>query len=385
VPTARYLIVGSGFAGAVLARELAEQTPAKILVVDERPHPAGNCHTARDAATGVMVHQYGPHTFHTDRLDVWQYVHRFGELLPFLNRIKAVTARGVFSLPINLHTINQFFGKTFSPAEARAFIHEQTADAPAIPANFEEQAISRIGRALYEEFFHGYTMKHWGCDPKELPASIFQRLPVRFDYDDVYYGSRYQGIPRDGYTAIVEAMLDHPRIELRLRERFVPADGEGFDHCFYTGPIDGYFGYSQGRLGYRTVTFERIDAVGDFQGNAIINYPELAVPFTRIHEHKHFAPWELHERTVAFREYARETGPADLPFYPKRLVRDKQLLMVYRGLAKARAGVSFLGRLGTYRYLDMDQVIGQALDFSAAVCASLAAGAPIPVFPDDRI
>jgi UDP-galactopyranose mutase len=297
-----------------------------------------------------------------------------------VNRVKASIPRGIFSLPINLMTINQFFGKRFSPAEARAFI-ANLGDASIEEArNFEEQALKMIGRELYEAFFRGYTEKQWGCDPKELPASILRRLPVRFNYDDNYYTSRFQGIPVDGYTAIVERILAHERIEVRLRSSWEPAMLEDFAHVIFTGPIDEFYQHRFGRLGYRTVFWERTDAAGDFQGNAVINYPG-AEPFTRIHEHKHFAPWETHERTVAFTEFSKETAAEDIPYYPKRLATDIPILGKYLALAQQESRVSFLGRLATYRYMDMHQVIGEALDFSGGFCRALAEGIARPIFP----
>jgi UDP-galactopyranose mutase len=360
----RYLVVGAGFSGAVLARQLVEKSDCRVRVIDARPHVAGNCHTERDPASGVMVHRYGPHIFNTNRPHVWDYVHRFGVLRPFVNRVKASISRGIFSLPINLHTINQFFGKKLDPAGARVFLQSLGDKSIVEPRNFEEQALKFIGRELYEAFFYGYTRKQWGCEPAELPAAILRRLPIRFDYNDNYYNSAQQGIPEDGYTAIVQKILDHPAIEVVLGTTFHREMGEAYDHTFFTGPIDAYFGFSLGRLGYRTVTFERIDAEGDFQGNAVINYTELDPAFTRIHEHKHFAPWETHERTVAFREFSKETAKEDAPYYPKRLASDRRLLLEYRREAEKLQGVSFVGRLGTYRYLDMDAVIDEALDFS---------------------
>lgn len=390
----KYLIVGAGFSGAVVARQLAESVDCHVEVWDERGHAAGNCHTERDAATGVMVHRYGPHIFNTDSTEVWDYVRRFAEFRPFVNRVKAVTARGVFSLPINLLTINQFFGRAMGPDEAREFLRSQGDQTIGEPANFEEQALKMLGRDLYENFFRGYTVKQWGCDPKELPASVLKRLPVRFNYNDDYYDKPHQGIPVEGYTALIGGILRHPRINVHLGRRFDPAGlgglAETFDHVFFTGPIDAFFGYREGRLGYRTVTFERIDTeTSDYQGNAVVNYPDLSVPWTRIHEHKHFAPWERHERTVAFREFSQETGPEDVPYYPKRLAPDKALLLRYRAMAEeaahrggGRPGVSFLGRLATYRYLDMAPTIGEALEFSRQVIGQVKLGQPLAVFPN---
>jgi len=379
-----YLVVGAGFSGAVVARELAERLDCRVTVVESRSHVAGNCHTERDAATGVMLHVYGPHIFNTNRSHVWDYVHRFGVLRPFVNRVKASTSRGIFSLPINLHTINQFFGKKLDPGGARAFLESLGDKKIAEPRNFEEQALKLIGRELYEAFFYGYTRKQWGCEPSELPASILKRLPIRFNYDDNYYNSAQQGIPEHGYTAIVEKILDHPAISVKLATPFDRGSEQGYDHTFYTGPIDAYFGFGLGRLGYRTIRFERLEAEGDYQGNAVINYTELDPPCTRAHEHKHFAPWEKHERTVAFREFSHETGPEDVAYYPKRLAADRALLMEYRRAAEKRSGVSFVGRLGTYRYLDMDAVIDEALKFGARFVESRRAGGPAPLFPNDE-
>lgn len=369
----RYLVVGAGFSGAVLAREIADHSDARLLVIDERPHIAGNCFTERDAATGVTVHKYGPHIFNTDYAHVWEYLQRFGRMRPWVNRVKAVTPRGVFGLPINLLTINQFFGKTFNPQEAREFVATLGDASIKEPANFEEQALRFLGRELYEAFFYGYTKKQWGCEPTEISASVLKRLPVRFNYDDNYYASQYQGIPEEGYSSIVANLLDHPQIEVQTGRTFTSGEAAEFAHTFYTGPIDAYFGYRLGRLSYRTVTFERIDAVGDYQGNAVVNYPEQSVPFTRVHEHKHFTPWEEHEKTVAFREFSKATSPEDVPYYPVRREDDMALLRRYYGLAREESGVSFLGRLATYRYLDMDDVIHEALGLSRAF---LGEGAP---------
>ena len=245
-------IVGAGFSGAVLARELAEKLGWSSVVIDSRNHVAGNCHTEREKSTGVMIHKYGPHIFHTSREDVWEYIQKFGEFRPFVNRVKISIDKGIFSLPINLHTINQFFGTRLSPKEAEEFLASIGDDSIDTPANFEEQAMKFLGKDLYEAFFKGYTKKQWGCDPRELPASILKRLPVRFNYDDGYYNSKYQGIPVDGYTSIVENMLDHPLIEVKLGVHWKPEQAIDFDHVFYSGPIDAFFNYQHGKLGYRT-------------------------------------------------------------------------------------------------------------------------------------
>ena len=377
-------IVGAGFSGAVLARELAE-AGCRIDVFDTRPHVAGNCHTERDAKTDVMVHTYGPHIFHTSNEKVWDYIRRYGEFVPFVNRVKAITGGRVFSLPLNLLTINQFFGKTFSPAEAEAFFAEVGDRSIESPANFEEQALHLMGRDLYEAFFEGYTTKQWGMSPSELPASILKRLPVRFNYDDNYYASRYQGIPRDGYTAIVQNLLDHPSIELHLGTRFERSQAGRYDHVFCSGPIDAWFGYDEGRLAYRTLDFVREDHEGDYQGNAVINYGDLSVPWTRISEHKHFAPWESHDRTVVFKEYSRLCEESDTPYYPIRQVAEKELLRRYVARAREESKVTFVGRLGTYRYIDMHVTIAEALDTAERFVQRMKTDAPMPAFVVDPL
>lgn len=358
------LIVGAGFSGAVMARELALSGKFKIHVVDERNHIAGNCYTEVDKKTGVTVHQYGPHIFNTDKLHIWKYIQQFSEFAQYTHRVKAVTQQGIFSLPINLLTINQFFGKKFKPDEAQQFIASLGCKDIENPQNFEEQALKYLGEELYESFFKGYTIKQWGCSPKNLPASILKRLPVRFNYDDSYYHSSYQGIPIDGYTAIIEKILDLDDIHVELSVKYDRSWNCNFDYIFYTGAIDAYYNFELGRLGYRTVSFEKDYYEGDYQGCPVVNYCELSIPYTRIHEHKHFTPWETHDQTVFFKEYSKETEANDIPYYPKRLSDDKYLLLKYRDLGSEETKVSFLGRLATYRYMDMHHVIGEALDLS---------------------
>lgn len=358
----KILIVGAGLSGAVIGRQLAQEG-YQITIVDSRDHIGGNCHTERDADSGVMVHVYGPHIFHTDDEEVWNYVNEFETFMPYKNRVKTTSKGQVFSLPVNLHTINQFFGKTMRPDEARAFITGEQADTTITdPQTFEEQAMRFVGKDLYEAFFKGYTMKQWGCHPSELPASILKRLPVRFNYDDNYFFHKFQGMPENGYTVMIERMLDCPGITVQLNTTFTQDMAEGYDHVFYAGPLDGYFDYKLGRLGYRTLDFERFTYEGDYQGCAVMNYGEVDVPFTRITEHKHFAPWESHEGSVCYREFSRAAEPEDIPYYPIRQVEEKALLSEYVDLAKSTEGVTFVGRLGTYRYLDMDVTIREAID-----------------------
>ena len=380
----KILLVGAGLSGAVIGRLLAE-AGHEAVVIDGRAHIAGNCHTERDPETGVMVHVYGPHIFHTDDAEVWDYVNSFTPFMPYKNRVKTTSQGAVYSLPVNLHTINQFYGKTLRPAEAKTFLESQADTSIADPQTFEEQALRFVGPDLYAAFFKGYTEKQWGCSPTELPASILKRLPVRFNYDDNYFFHRFQGMPRDGYTPMVAGILDHPGIEVRLETWYTPAMAEGFDHVFWSGPLDGYFGYELGRLGYRTLDFERFTDQGDWQGCAVMNYGDRDVPFTRITEHKHFSPWEEHEGTVCYREYSRACGPDDIPYYPIRQVREKALLADYVARARQAPGVTFVGRLGTYRYLDMDVTIREALDTGAAFLDHARAGTAMPAFVKDPL
>ena len=373
----RFGIAGAGFSGAVIARRLAE-AGHDVVVHETRDHVAGNCHTERDAETGVMVHRYGPHIFHTGDERVWAYVNRFGVMVPYDHRVRTTVGGRVYSLPVNLMTINQLFGTALGPEDAKAFIAGQADASIGEPRNFEEQALKFMGRDLYEAFFLGYTRKQWGLDPTEIPASVLKRLPLRFSYEDSYFNHPHQAIPRDGYTALVAAVLDHPRIEVRLSTPYTQADRADVDHSVWSGPLDAWFGYAHGRLGYRTLDFEEIRADGDLLGCSVMNFGDLEVPHTRIAEHKHFAPWETHEQTVCFRETSRLAGEGDTPYYPIRLADDKSLLRDYVDAARAEQGVTFVGRLGTYRYLDMDVTIGEALGAADGILAAIEQGRRIP-------
>lgn len=376
----KFLMVGAGFSGAVIGRKLAE-AGHDITVIDSRNHIGGNCHTERDEDTGVMVHVYGPHIFHTDDDEVWTYVNQFATFKPYKNRVKTTAQGQVFSLPVNLHTINQFFGKTMRPDEALEFITKEQADTSIEdPQTFEEQALRFVGPALYDAFFKGYTEKQWGVSPTELPASILKRLPLRFNYNDDYFAHEYQGMPQDGYTDLIEKILDHERVTVHLETPYTADLAARHDHVVWSGALDGYFDFELGRLGYRTLDFERFTAQGDYQGCAVMNYGDRDVPYTRITEHKHFSPWENHEGTVLYREFSREAEPGDIPYYPIRLVDEKDMLAAYVTKAEASEGVTFVGRLGTYRYLDMDVTIREALDTAGMILEAMDAGRPLPVF-----
>jgi UDP-galactopyranose mutase len=379
----KYLIIGTGFSGAVLANQLATKTNCVIDMWDERDHIAGNCHTQKDEQTGIMVHKYGPHIFNTDKKEIWNFVNSFVEFKPYVHRVKAMSNGKIYSLPVNLHTINQLFQKSFTPNEAKAFLEQLADKTIADPQNFEEQALRFIGKELYYAFFYGYTKKQWGCEPTELPASILKRIPVRFNYDDNYHNNIYTGIPTNGYTALMEALINHPNITVTLNKKFTPqTDVSKYDHVFYTGPIDAYFNFAYGRLGYRTVTFETFYADGDYQGVTQMNYCDADVPHTRITEHKHFTYWEKFDKTICYKEFSKETTENDIPYYPKRLQSDKTLLLKYRADAEQLNDVSFLGRLATYRYMDMHNVIGEALDFSKQFIAAIEAKTSAPIFPN---
>lgn len=372
----RFGIAGAGFSGAVIGRQLAE-AGHQVRIIEQRSHVAGNCHTERDADTGVMVHRYGPHIFHTDNERVWEYINRFGEMVPFNHRVRTTVGGRVYLLPINLLTINQLFETALTPAEAEEFIAAQSDQSIEEPANFEEQALKFVGRKIYDAFFYGYTRKQWGLEPTSLPASILKRLPVRFNYEDSYFNHPHQAMPRHGYTAIVEQILDHPNIVVELETSFTTERRAEFDHVIWTGPLDAWFGFDEGRLGYRTLDFEEIRGDGDLLGCSVMNFGDYEVPFTRISEHKHFAPWEEHEKSVAFREYSRECGPDDTPYYPIRLTEDQALLDGYLARAEAEQGVTFAGRLGTYRYLDMDVTIAAALQIADGLLSDLDDGQPL--------
>ncbi len=376
-------VVGAGFSGAVVARELAEAGHL-IDVFESRDHVAGNCHTRRHD-TGVMVHVYGPHIFHTQHEEVWNYVQRFATFKPYRHRVRAMVGENAYQMPMNLGLINAFFGTHMNPVEAEAFVTARADASITNPQSFEEQGLRLVGRELYDAFFAGYTRKQWGVDPKELPASILARLPLRFTDDDSYFNHPFQGIPEHGYTPIVEAILDHPGITVHLSTRCSRVQLATYDHAFWSGPIDAYFDFEHGRLAYRTLDFQPEVVAGDHQGCPVVNYCDASVPYTRITEHKHFAPWESHDDSVIYREFSRLCDENDTPYYPVRLVKEKAQLLEYVHLAREEAGVTFLGRLGTYRYLDMDVTIHEALKTATVVKDAIAAGSKIPSFVVDPL
>ncbi|HEJ7170825.1 UDP-galactopyranose mutase [Serratia marcescens] len=373
------LLVGAGLSGVIIGRQLAEKG-LRVTIIDQRPHIGGNCFDERDAETGVMVHTYGPHIFHTDNETVWNYVTKYAVMMPYVNRVKSTVNGQVFSLPINLHTINQFFNKTCSPSEAKELIQSKGDSSIVEPKTFEEQALRFVGQELYEAFFKGYTVKQWGMSPSELPASILKRLPIRFNYDDNYFNHKYQGMPKDGYTAMIKKIAEHDNITVKLSTPFDKTCIGDYDHIFYSGPLDAFYEYSLGRLGYRTLDFDKFKFDGDYQGCAVMNYGSVDVPYTRITEHKHFSPWESHQGSICYKEYSRSCTEDDIPYYPIRQVGEMQMLEGYISLAQKEKNITFVGRLGTYRYLDMDVTIHEALHTAEVYLNSIANGSNMPVF-----
>lgn len=382
------IVVGSGFFGLTIAERTATQLDKRVLVLDRRSHLGGNAYSEAEPETGIEVHRYGAHLFHTSNKRVWDYVRQFTEFTGYQHRVFTKYQGQVYTFPMNLGLINQFFGRSFTPDEARALVAEQASEIDTADAqNLEEKAISLIGRPLYEAFVRGYTAKQWQTDPKELAAAIITRLPVRYDFNNRYFNDTYEGLPVDGYTAWLTKMADHPNIEVRLEVDYfdVRAEIPAGTPTVYTGPLDRYFDFAEGRLGWRTLDFEpEVLPIGDFQGTPVMNYADEDVPYTRIHEFRHFHPERSHypaDKTVVVREFSRFAKEDDEPYYPINTPEDRTKLERYRELAKREAGernVIFGGRLGTYKYLDMHMAIGSALSvFDNKVAPHLVDGAPL--------
>jgi UDP-galactopyranose mutase len=364
------VVVGSGFFGLTVAERAAAELGKRVLVLERRPHLGGNAYSEPEPETGIEIHRYGAHLFHTSNKRVWDYVNRFTEFTDYQHRVFARVGNQVYPFPLNLGLINQFFGRAHTPDEARALIAEQAAEFDTATArNLEEKAISLIGRQLYEAFVKGYTAKQWQTDPTKLDPSIITRLPVRYTYNNRYFNDTYEGLPVDGYTPWLERMAATPRISVQLNtDFFAVRDQLPEVPVVYTGPLDRYFDHSEGELSWRTLDFEQeVVPTGDFQGTSVMNYNDIDVPFTRIHEFRHFHPERDHypaDRTVIVREYSRFAESGDEPYYPINTPEDRVKLDRYRELARketANRQVLFGGRLGTYKYLDMHMAIGSAL------------------------
>lgn len=367
------LVVGSGFFGLTIA-ERAALAGRKVTVIERRSHIGGNAYSEIEPTTGIEVHRYGAHLFHTSNETVWEYVNRFTTFTNYTHRVYSTHAGRVFALPVNLHTINQFFEAAYTPDEARSLIREQAGEYDVATAqNFYEKGIALVGRPLFEAFFAHYTAKQWQTAPEKLSGDIVSRLPVRFNYDNRYFSDTYEGLPTDGYTAWIERMADHPNIEVRLDTDFFDLSQSwnkestvGQVPVVYTGPVDRYFDYSEGALSWRTLDFEQeILPVRDFQGTPVMNYPDADVPYTRIHEFKHFHPERAaahaSDKTVIMREFSRFADRDDEPYYPVNMADDRAALLSYRQRVANEPNVYFGGRLGTYKYLDMHMAIGSAL------------------------
>ncbi|WP_062381572.1 UDP-galactopyranose mutase [Demequina pelophila] len=367
------IVVGSGLYGLTVAEQLASRFGAKVLLLDRRPHIGGNAYSAPEPETGIEVHQYGTHLFHTSNERVWEYVNRFTAFTNYVHRVYTTHQGEVYPMPINMGTINQFFRAAMGPEEAKALILEQAAELGGKePQNLDEQGVNLIGRPLYEAFIKGYTMKQWQTDPKDLPASIIRRLPVRYTYDNRYFNDTYEGLPVDGYAAWLERMADHPNIEVRVDTDFFdsasPVNKDavvGQVPVIYTGPVDRYFDYSAGDLSWRTIDFEQeVLPVGDFQGTSVMNYADADAAYTRILEFRHLHPerdWYPKDKTVVVKEYSRFAERGDEPYYPINTPQDRERLERYRDLMTGEKDVFFGGRLGTYQYLDMHMAISSAL------------------------
>ena len=370
--TADLVVVGSGLFGLTIAEQAATELGLKVALLDRRSHIGGNAYSEKEKQTGIEVHRYGAHLFHTSNERVWEYVNRFTEFTNYVHRVYTRHNGIVYPMPINLGTINQFFNAAYSPAEAKALIAEQAGElAGTDPQNLNDKGISLIGRPLYEAFIKHYTAKQWQTPPEELPASIISRLPVRYNYDNRYFNDKYEGLPVDGYAAWLERMAAHPNIEVHLNTDFFEPGHQysrenvlGQIPVVYTGPVDRYFDYAEGDLSWRTIDLEEeVLPIEDFQGCSVMNYPDADVPFTRIHEFRHFHPERDYTKdaTVIMREYSRFANKGDEPYYPVNTSVDREKLLAYRDLAKGENNVLFGGRLGTYKYLDMHMAIGAAL------------------------
>ena len=366
------VVVGSGLFGLTIAEQAASSWGLRVAIVERRSHLGGNAYSEIDPETGIEVHKYGAHLFHTSNERVWEYVNRFTSFTSYVHRVWTTVDGVVYPMPVNLGTINQFFSAAYGPDEARALIAQQAAEVDGQEiTDFESKGVSLVGRPLFEAFFKNYTAKQWQTDPKDLPASIISRLPVRYNYDSRYFNDKYEGLPVDGYTAWMERMVASDLIDVYLDTDFFDPENPlnkaavvGKVPVVYTGPVDRYFDYSAGDLSWRTVDFEKeVVETGDYQGCSVMNYGDIDVPFTRIIEFRHFHPERDYQdkKTVIFREFSRFADHGDEPYYPVNTAQDRERLEQYRELMKNEDRVFFGGRLGTYKYLDMHMAIASAL------------------------
>jgi UDP-galactopyranose mutase len=372
------IVVGAGFYGMTIAERAASEG-FRVVITEKRDHIGGNAYSYIDAATGIEIHKYGPHVFHTNNHEVFEYLSRFTEWEPYQQRTWTISNGRVYPMPINLATICLYNSRVMSPAEALSWVAENAREVTD-PRNLEEKAISLIGRPLYEAFIRGYTLKQWQTDPTLLPAEIITRLPVRYNFDNRYFDDTYQCMPRDGYTTIFEKMRASGKITVHLGVDWFDARPDRLrTPVVYTGPIDRYFDYRLGPLGWRTIDLHLETHPDDFQGCTVMNYADTDIPWTRITEFKHFHPHRTYgPDTIIAREFSRFADVSDEPYYPINLAEDKARYLAYRDLAARETDVLFGGRLGTYRYVDMHQAVGAALKaWERWVGPRLTQGAPL--------
>ena len=371
----RILIVGAGFYGATLAEQLSHFRNVEVRIIDSRSHVAGNAYSYIEKSTEIEVHKYGTHLFHTNNEEIWKYISRFTQFNNYQHKVITRYKDKFYNMPINLLTISSFYGKSFTPEEAKKLIFENGSNGEDAE-NLEERAISLIGRDLYQAFIEGYTWKQWQTHPRDLPAEIITRLPVRFNFDDRYFSDKYQGIPIDGYTAIFEKMLDRLNIKTNLNVDYFdlePSDKKA-DFVVFSGPIDRFFQYKHGLLGWRTLDFEwEVHEGTDFQGALVINEADISVPYTRTHEYRHLHPERNYQsnKTIIAREFSRLAVETDEPYYPINSATDRIVLSKYRDEASRLNTTLFGGRLGRYQYLDMHMAIGAALKDARKIAENL--------------
>lgn len=371
----KFLIVGSGFFGSVLAERIANKLKENVVVIEKRNHIGGNCYSLDDSETGIHYHLYGTHIFHTPNERVWKYINRFTEFNSYYHQVLTTYKNKVYQMPVNLETINSYYGLNLKPFEVESFLAKEIKkENITVPRNFEEKAISYMGRPLYEAFIKGYTLKQWQKDPREMPESVIKRLPFRTNYNESYYNSRWQGIPLHGYGKIFEKLLDSPKIEVKLNTDYfnikdqVPSGTK----IIYSGPVDQFFNYKFGKLEYRTLRFEKeVHPYEDYQGTSVMNYADVDVPFTRIHEPRHLHPERTDypvDKTMIIKEFSL-MDDGNNPFYPINDEKNQKLVYRYREECRSLRNIIISGRLGEYKYYDMHDTINHALDMFDKILA----------------
>jgi UDP-galactopyranose mutase len=363
----KIVIVGSGLFGLTIAHKIATEVKTEVVVLEKRDHIGGNAWSEIDKPTGIEIHKYGTHLFHTSNEEVWSFVNQFSSFNGYRHTVWANHKNNFFSLPINLSTMSQFYGEAFSPDQARERLLSETKNFSDLQGNsFEDAALTALGKPLYEAFIKGYTKKQWATDPRNLPSDVFGRLPIRFNFNNAYFNDKYQGLPTDGYFNLIKKLASNPLIKIETGVDFFQHRTKESrpDILIYSGPLDEYFAYKYGRLTWRTLDFEieRLE-VDDYQGASVVNYSDEEVPFTRIHEFKHLHPERSHvgQSTVIMKEYSRMSEVNDEPYYPVNSTMDRDALKAYRMSSQAETNVIFGGRLGSYQYLDMHMAIASGL------------------------